>query len=95
MNPDAAIELSITEGLVDFCKSHDIEQNVSSELIPHYCPVEGPMYIEKGKPCNWCTQYDAVRKPLFLNRYNKYVEKGYGEIRAQQQAQYDVDRWQK
>ena len=29
-----------------------------SELIEHNCPVEGEMYIEEGKPCNWCDQLD-------------------------------------
>jgi len=28
------------------------------KLIKHNCPVEGEMYIEKGKPCNWCPMFD-------------------------------------
>lgn len=29
-----------------------------TELIPHNCPVDGPMMIEEGKPCNWCNKFD-------------------------------------
>lgn len=27
-------------------------------MVDHDCPVEGPMVIEAGKPCNWCDQLD-------------------------------------
>jgi len=25
-----------------------------NKLIKHRCPIEGEMYIELNKPCNWC-----------------------------------------
>lgn len=33
-------------------------QKENTELIPHDCPAEEPMLIEKGKPGNWCAEMD-------------------------------------
>lgn len=90
MTPDDMIADSIAQGIKQLCAENGIEQDFSSELIPHDCPVEGLMSIERGKPCNWCTEYDAPR-PRWVTRYNKYVELGYGELRAQQQADFDCE----
>ena len=30
------------------------------ELIKHNCSVEGEMFIEKDKPCNWCDELDYL-----------------------------------
>jgi len=44
MNSHDAIAHSITTGLIDFCKKHDIEQDISSELID-LNPVAKPTYL--------------------------------------------------